>query len=66
MNVQGQIKEYITSQPEPKHSDMQELHRLILHTLPQCRLWFYNGKDSFFINNDYLDRLFIYLSNRNT
>ncbi len=27
MNVQEQIKEYITSQPEPKRSDMQELHQ---------------------------------------
>ncbi len=26
MNVQEQIKEYITSQTEPKHSDMQTLH----------------------------------------
>ena len=26
MKVQEQIKEYITSQPEPKRSDMQELH----------------------------------------
>ena len=26
MNVQEQIKKYITSQPEPKRSDMQELH----------------------------------------
>ncbi len=30
MNVQEQIEEYITSQPEPKRSDMQELHRIIL------------------------------------
>jgi len=29
MNVQKQIKEHITSQPEPKRSDMQELHRII-------------------------------------
>ena len=27
MNVQEQIKKYITSQPEPKRSDMQELHQ---------------------------------------
>ena len=46
MNVQGQIKEYITSQPEPKRSDMQELHRLILQVLPGCKLWFLDGKDS--------------------
>jgi Domain of unknown function (DU1801) len=46
MNVQEQIKEYITSQPEPKRSDMQELHHLILQVLPGCKLWFDNGKNS--------------------
>ena len=46
MNVQEQIKEYITSQPEPKRSDVQELHHLILQVLPGCRLWFDNGKNS--------------------
>jgi hypothetical protein len=46
MNVQGQIKEYITSQPEPKRSEMQALHRLILEVKPACKLWFLDGKDS--------------------
>ncbi len=46
MNIQGQIKEYITSQPEPKRSDMQELHRIILETMPACKLWFLDGKNS--------------------
>ena len=46
MNVQEQIKEYITSQPEPKRSDMQELHQLTLKVLPGCKLWFDNGKNS--------------------
>ena len=46
MNVQEQIKEYITSQPEPKRSDMQELHRIILQVMPACKLWFLDGKDS--------------------
>jgi hypothetical protein len=46
MNVQEQIKEYITSQPEPKRSDMQELHQLTLQVLPGCKLWFLDGKDS--------------------
>ena len=46
MNVQKQIKEYITSQPEQKRSDMQELHRIILHIMPACKLWFLDGKDS--------------------
>jgi hypothetical protein len=46
MNVQGQIKEYITSQPEPKRSDMQTLHRIILEIMPTCKLWFLDGKNS--------------------
>jgi hypothetical protein len=45
MNVKEQIKQYITSQPEPKRSDMQELHRIILETMPGCKLWFLDGKD---------------------
>ena len=46
MNVRKQITEYIASQPEPKRSDMQELHRLTLRVLPECKLWFLDGKDS--------------------
>jgi len=45
MNVKEQIKQYITSQPEPKRSEMQELHRIILETMPGCKLWFLDGKD---------------------
>jgi len=45
MNVKEQIKQYITSQPEPKRSDMQELHQNILQVLPKCKLWFLDGKD---------------------
>src|SRR6186713_3387251 len=46
MNVQGRIQEYIASQPEPKASDMQELHRIILQVMPTCKLWFLDGKNS--------------------
>src|SRR5215217_2756080 len=46
MNVQGQIKEYIASQPEPRHSDMQALHRTILEVMPECKLWFLDGRNS--------------------
>jgi hypothetical protein len=46
MNVQEQIKKYITSQPEPKRSDMQQLHMLTLQVLPECKLWFDDGKNS--------------------
>ncbi len=46
MNVQEQTEEYITSQPEPKRSDMQILHRRILQVLPGCKLWFEDGRNA--------------------
>jgi hypothetical protein len=46
MNVPEQIKEYIASQPEPKRSDMQKLHRIMLDIIPACKLWFLDGKNS--------------------
>jgi len=46
MNVQEQIKKHIASQPEPKRSELQALHRLILQASPECKLWFSDGKDS--------------------
>ena len=45
MNRHQQIKEYIATQPEPKRSDLQELHRTILELMPECKLWFLDGKD---------------------
>jgi len=45
MNVEEQIKKSINSQPEPKRSDMQELHRIILEIKPGCKLWFLDGKN---------------------
>ncbi|GFZ88369.1 DUF1801 domain-containing protein [Dyella caseinilytica] len=45
MSIDEQIKEYIATQPEPKRSDMKELHRIILNVMPKCRLWFLDGKD---------------------
>ncbi len=46
MSIEEQIKNYITSQSEPKRSEMQALHELILQVLPDGRLWFTDGKDS--------------------
>ena len=46
MNIQEQIKEYITSQPEPKRSEIEKLHLQILKWMPKCKLWFLDGKDS--------------------
>ena len=40
MNLQHQITEYIATQPEPKRSEMLELHDIILALMPTCKLWF--------------------------
>jgi len=45
MNVQKQIANYIATQPEPKRSEMQELHHIILAMMPACKLWLLDGKD---------------------
>jgi len=46
MNTNEQIQEYITSQAEPKRSDMLQLHNMILKIMPTCKLWFLDGKNS--------------------
>jgi hypothetical protein len=46
MSIDEQIKKYIASQPEPKRSDMQALHRFILQVMPARKLWFLDGKNS--------------------
>ncbi|MBL3550189.1 DUF1801 domain-containing protein [Chryseobacterium sp. KMC2] len=46
MNTEEQIQEYINSQHEPKRTDMQELHRIILELIPESQLWFLDGKNS--------------------
>ena len=45
MNVQEQVKKYIATQPEPKRSEMQLLHHVILTLMPTPELWFLDGKD---------------------
>jgi hypothetical protein len=46
MNADEQIEQYLTSQPEPKQSEMRTLHARILKALPGCKLWFDDGKNS--------------------
>jgi len=46
MSVKEEIKKYITSQPEPKLSEMQALHQVMLKVLPKSKLWFLDGKDA--------------------
>lgn len=45
MNVQVQISDYIAAQPERKRGEMQTLHDMMLRLMPDCRLWFLDGKD---------------------
>jgi hypothetical protein len=45
MNVLEQIDEYLATQPEAKRRDLEALHALIVGLIPECRLWFLDGKD---------------------
>ena len=45
MSVSQSIQNYIASLPEPKGSEMRELHGVILEVKPGCKLWFLDGKD---------------------
>ncbi|HLN53671.1 MAG TPA: DUF1801 domain-containing protein [Lentimicrobium sp.] len=45
MNVQQQIDQYFDTLTETKRSDIQELHRIILQVKPDCKLWFFDGKN---------------------
>jgi hypothetical protein len=45
MTAIDQINEYIAAQPESKRSDMQRLHGIILEMIPDCKLWFLDGRD---------------------
>ena len=46
MDVEQQIKDYITSQPQSKRADMETIQSLMLSVLPKGKLWFDDGKDS--------------------
>ena len=45
MSVEEQIEAYIASHSEPKQSDLRALHDLTLQALPDCKLWFTDGRD---------------------
>ncbi|HEX6631227.1 MAG TPA: DUF1801 domain-containing protein [Gemmatimonadaceae bacterium] len=44
MTVRAQIGDYLAAQPERKRGDMQALHDMMLRLMPDCRLWFLDGK----------------------
>lgn len=45
MTIEQQIQSYISTQPQLKSNELQTLHKLILQTMPNCKLWFLHGKD---------------------
>lgn len=45
MSVLTQIKAHIADQPEPKRSEMQALHGILLGLMPGCKQWFLDGRD---------------------
>lgn len=46
MNLEDQIRIYLSSLPEPKRIDLQELDSIIMEINPNCKLWFLDGKNS--------------------
>jgi hypothetical protein len=46
MTVAAQIKTYIATLPEPKRSEVQQLHQLTKGLQPKLKLWYYDGRDS--------------------
>ncbi len=46
MTVAAQIKTYIATLPEPKRSEVQQLHQLTKALQPKLKLWYYDGRDS--------------------
>jgi len=45
MSVHTQISQYLGAQTERKRGDMETLHAMMLKLMPDCRLWFLDGKD---------------------
>lgn len=45
MNIQEEIEKFISSQSEPKRSEIETLNQLILQVSPNCRQCFLDGKD---------------------
>jgi hypothetical protein len=45
MSVHKEIADYIAAQPERKRHDMEALQGIIQRLMPDCRLWFLDGKD---------------------
>lgn len=45
MNIQAQIQAYIESLPTSKQADIQALHQRLIQIFPNCKIWFFDGKN---------------------
>ena len=43
MDTPERVEAYLASQPEPKQTDLRQLHAHLLAEFPDCRLWFSDG-----------------------
>ncbi|MBK8470264.1 MAG: DUF1801 domain-containing protein [Actinomycetales bacterium] len=43
MEIFERVEAFLASQPEPKQTDLRQLHERILADFPECRLWFNDG-----------------------
>jgi len=43
MDIPERVEAYLASQPEPKQTDLRQLHAQVLAGFPDCRLWFNDG-----------------------
>jgi len=43
MDTRERVEAYLASQPEPKQTDLRQLHAHLLTGFPDCRLWFSDG-----------------------
>lgn len=44
MTLLEKIRNYIDSQPEPKRQELNDLNLLVIETLPNSKLWFFDGR----------------------
>jgi len=45
MDISQQVEAYLAGRPEPKQTELRELHAQMLGEFPGCRLWFIDGSD---------------------
>ena len=43
MDISERVEAYLARQPEPKQTDLRQLHAHMLAEFPECRLWFDDG-----------------------